>query len=133
MVRVFFPTSSHRIRCALADPSVASQLPAQSSMLMSFSLRTSQARLHSVTGLVLGFSPLCESLITLAFIYAHKNRRIMSSENRCLLYDKDKWRPFFRAGKAARIMRPIYFYIVSVVQVIKAKTLVYAGLTAHWL
>lgn len=57
----------------------------------------------------------------------------MLSENRCLLYDKDKWWPFFSARKAARTMRPIYFYIVSVVQVIKAKTLVYGGLTAHWL
>lgn len=57
----------------------------------------------------------------------------MLSENQCLLYDKDKWRPFFSACKAARIMRPIYFYIVSVVQVIKAQTLVYRGLTAHWL
>lgn len=46
----------------------------------------------------------------------------MLSESWRLLCDKDKWQPFFIAGEAARIMPSLYFYIASMLQVIKAKT-----------
>lgn len=75
------PSPECSIRCALAG-SVASYLPVR---CLGFYARspsgTSQSRLHSVKCFVLGFSPVSESLITLAFVCFHKKKKKGRGDN----------------------------------------------------